>query len=193
MNEEFLLRKKYANVSSEFARTYDEVTLNVEKQMKIHAQLCRDYTKLKTDYDKLKIEYERTAKFEDKCEEVADQSVVETKSEEGNAEDKLPLTLLNMQEIMLLQSLRELKETVSEPSDTQQKEGELKVETVDRPEALDFGRRKLAEYVSMESDLRCVKLEKVLAEHRKRHVSVAHVIGGLRFPRGFGEILHPSS
>jgi hypothetical protein len=176
LNKELLLRKKYEDMSLDFARVYDEVTVNIEKQMKLHTRLCLDYKKLKTDYEELKVKYERTYKLENKCEANTDQVVVETEPDEGNTEDELPPTLLNVEVSMLFESLNELKETVLNPSAAPRKERELKVETIERPGALDYGRRKLAAYVNMEPDLRCEKLEKVLEAHKKRHVSAAYII-----------------
>lgn len=182
LNEEFLLRRKYEDMSLEFGRASDDVTLNIENHMKKHTQLSQSYEKLKIDYGKLVIKYNKIAKSEGECDEDRDQVVTGAQYNEGETEDELPITLSNLQMIMLLDSLKELKEVASNPSLTQPRGRKLMVETIERNKALDHGRRDLVAYVSTNPHLRCEKLEKVLTAYKKRYVSVVvHIIRCLRF------------
>ncbi|XP_021917431.1 serine/threonine-protein phosphatase 6 regulatory ankyrin repeat subunit B-like [Zootermopsis nevadensis] len=169
LNEEFLLRRKYEDMSLEFGRASDDVTLNIENHMKKHTQLSQSYEKLKIDYGKLVIKYNKIAKSEGECDEDRDQVVTGAQYNEGETEDELPITLSNLQMIMLLDSLKELKEVASNPSLTQPRGRKLMVETIERNKALDHGRRDLVAYVSTNPHLRCEKLEKVLTAYKKRY------------------------
>jgi hypothetical protein len=174
LNDEVLLRQRYESLNLEYARAYDDVTLNVEKEMKLHRQMTQDFKDLRSNYEKLKREYDSIARIDKREEDSRDTRVPETN--ESKKADELRPSVVDLQLVLLLQSLKKLKETIVYPSAARKVEQKLKPNMVQRPGGLNYCRRKIAEYVDMEPALRCERLEKILAANKQRHVSVGCII-----------------
>jgi hypothetical protein len=176
LNDEVLLRQRYENLNLEYGRAYDDVMLNVEKEMKLHRQMSQDFKDLRSKYEKLKREYESIATIDKREKDSRDRSTRVPVTNESKKADELHPSVVDLQLVSLLQSLKKLKETVVDPSAAPTVEQKLKPDMVQRPDGLNYCRRKIAQYVDMEPALRCERLEKILAANKQIHVSLGCII-----------------
>jgi hypothetical protein len=119
---------------------YDEVTLNIELEMKKHRSLCEDYRNLRSEYEKLKAKCESTADSEGACGVAgqADAGVVRGREEARCAPD-----VVEKQMSVLAESQKELKRKVKSFREAPSTTENLSAERVEDYEALDKLRKVL--------------------------------------------------
>jgi hypothetical protein len=135
---------------------YDEVTLNIEREMQKHRNLCRSYRHLISEYEKLK------AKSGD-GREVA-----------GQANEAL-ITDMEEQMSVLAKTQMELKMKINRYNEVPPLFGNLDEEMVESSEVLDDYRKIMLETLETIPHLQCDLIEEALAAGKRQHVStVSH-------------------
>jgi hypothetical protein len=117
---------------------YDEVTLNIELEMKKHRSLCEDYRNLRSEYEKLKAKCETTADSEGAC-AVAGQASAMIGG--GHVGAGCAAADVEKQMSVLAESQRKLKRKVRSFREVRSMAGNLGAERVEDYVALDEFRK----------------------------------------------------
>jgi hypothetical protein len=168
LNEVSVNLQVYQNLSQELIGKYDEVTLNIEQEMKRHRQLCLNFLALRRDYKKLEAKYENVKKTESECE-----NDTYTEIDEENRMHELSTTgKMEEQFGKLLCKISDLKATVMSFPETSALEQQPRAEVELACEELEVCRKELLEYVNSQPSLRCQGLENILTMDKRSFVSI---------------------
>jgi hypothetical protein len=150
------------NYIRQLLRKYDEVTLNIEHELKKHKNMCKEYLDLKTRYVELKAKCESPRKS--KRGRDAAGTVEKQEGDRCVAE-------LEEQMSALAHSQEELERTVRRYRKFVPVTGSLDAATVEDYESLDKCRNDLIDALNRQPHLQCEILETALAREKKDHVS----------------------
>jgi hypothetical protein len=156
------------NYARQLLGKYDEVTLNIELEMKKHRSLCEDYRSLRSKYEELKAKCENAANAEGGSEIAGHVSVGTLKRHE---EATCAVTDMEQQMSVLVQSQRDLKKKVKSFRMAPSAMRSLSAGKVDDTASLDKIRKEFMVILGRQPRKQCELIEATLMTKKNDYVS----------------------